>query len=83
MQGMGAPLLWQKRLGQAHSEGQRGYLPWLWTQHQRMVILHSREAAAMDYESSEFDEYLFPFRKTTIIDKYHMDCANDILYQDP
>ena len=32
---------------------------------------------------AQFDEHSFPFRKTTIIDKYRMDCANDILYQDP
>ena len=32
---------------------------------------------------AQFDEHSFPFRKTTIIDKYSMDCANDILYQDP
>ncbi len=32
---------------------------------------------------AQFDKHFFPFRKATIIHKYHMDCANDILFQDP
>jgi hypothetical protein len=45
-----------------------------------MVIFHSGKAAT---NQAQFDEHFFPFRKATIIDKYRMDCANDILFQDP
>jgi hypothetical protein len=31
---------------------------------------------------AQFDKHFFPFHKATIIDKYHLDCANDILFQD-
>ncbi len=33
---------------------------------------------------AQFDKhYFFPFRKATIVDKYRIDCANNILFQDP
>ncbi len=32
---------------------------------------------------AQFDEHTFPFRKKTIIDKYQMDRANHVLFQEP
>ncbi len=50
MQGVCASQFRLKREGKAHSPCTHGGLPWIWAQHQHMVVLHARRANTMLYK---------------------------------